>query len=312
MSRTCKIGVLLFPEFSNHCLANAIEPLRAANTFLGESYYRWEFLTVDGETVHSSSGLPVAPEKTLFDSTGGDYLFVLPSYEFRQFVKPKYLRALQSAAKRFENLVGMDTGSWLLAAAELLNQRKATIHWDELDNFAEAFPQIDVVEDRYVVDDNILSCGGVSTTFELILELISGQLGPMFRLEVAALFMHGERSKLFEPTLKPTGLQTIDAAVALMRRHLSEPVTVAEIARNSGCSQRKLEQLFRQRLRESPRTVYKRIRLQEARRQIEKSNYSVAEIADRCGYINASAMTRAFREEFAITPQKLRKKMSLS
>ena len=55
-----KIGILLFERFSNHCLANGVEPLRAANTLLGRDVYEWKFMSLDGAGVTSSSGLPVA------------------------------------------------------------------------------------------------------------------------------------------------------------------------------------------------------------------------------------------------------------
>jgi AraC family transcriptional regulator, carnitine catabolism transcriptional activator len=107
----------LFDRFSNHCLANAIEPLRAANTFAGRTLYRWSFLSLDGAQVTSSSGLPVQPDTTLARHPGGDYLFLMPSYGFRDQAGPATARALRSAARRFGALVGMDTGAWLLAAA---------------------------------------------------------------------------------------------------------------------------------------------------------------------------------------------------
>jgi hypothetical protein len=97
-SAPCRtVGVLLFDRFSNHCLANAIEPLRAANTFAGRTLYRWSFLSLDGAQVTSSSGLPVQPETTLARHPGGDYLFLMPSYGFRDQAGPATARALRSA-----------------------------------------------------------------------------------------------------------------------------------------------------------------------------------------------------------------------
>ena len=72
-----EVAVLLFPRFSNLCLANAVEPLRAANEILMREAYRWRFVTLDGETVESSSGLPVLPHGPLRDHPGGDHLVVL-------------------------------------------------------------------------------------------------------------------------------------------------------------------------------------------------------------------------------------------
>lgn len=306
-SETCRtVGVLLFDAFSNHCLANAIEPLRAANTLARKQLYRWQFLSLDGRGVVSSSGLPVQPEAALSHHGGGDYLFVMPSYEFAAHATERCARALRAAKKRYGSLVGMDMGSWLLAAAGLLDGRRATIHWDELSNFAETFPEVEVREDRVVQDGNILSCGGVTTTFDLVLSLIEQHHGPMLRLEVASLFMQGES------TAPPRAYKSVprnrrgEAAVAQMRRNIEVPLPIPEIARRVGLPQKALAEICTTQYGLGPRQLYQAIRLREARRLIEVTNQSIEEIAGRCGYLNASAMTRAFRVEFGITPKSLR------
>ena len=194
-SSTCRtVGVLLFDSFSNFCLANAVEPLRAANTLARKQLYRWQFLSIDGTVVTSSSGLPVQPEMPLGRHPGGDLLFVMPSYGFATHCTPACSKALRAASIRFRTLAAMDSGSWLLASAGLLAGRRATIHWDELELFAERFPDVEVLEDPTVADGNILSCGGASTAFELVLGLIEQHHGPMLRIEVASMFMAAGRS----------------------------------------------------------------------------------------------------------------------
>jgi transcriptional regulator GlxA family with amidase domain len=301
-----EIGVLLFDRFSNHCLANAIEPLRAANNLSGRSLYRWRFLSVDGKGVVSSSGLPVQPDAPLSRHQGGDYLFVMPSYGFREHAGAPTLRALRSAAGRFGALVGMDTGAWLLAAAGLLAGRRATIHWDEITPFAERFPDIDVREDRYVIDRDRITCGGVTTTFDLILDLIEAHHGAMLRLEVAALFLHSDRP-LAQRAGAPTGRTAVDAALSVMRRTVETPLPIAAVAQAAGLSQRALEAAFRDSLGLGPQSVYRSLRLREARRLAEGTAMSVAEIAGRCGYADPSALTRAFREEFGQSVRDLRR-----
>lgn len=300
-----RIGVLLFDQFSNHCLANAVEPLRAANGIAGRPLFGWQFLTLDGRPVVSSSGLPVTPHGALRDAAG-DELFVVSSYGHRKQMTPSALRGLAAAARRFETVVGMDTGAWLMAAAGLLDRRCATIHWDELTAFAEAFPDVEVREDRFVIDGDRVTCGGVTTTFDLILHMIDERHGSMLRLEVAALFMHGERSQLSEPGVRMTGAQKLDAAAALMRRNIEVPLSVDRIARQVGLSRRGLEVLFVRATGTSPAAVYRAIRLREARRLVEQTTHGIAEIATRSGYQDASAMTRAFRREFGTTPRRIR------
>ena len=158
-----RIGVLLFPSFSNHCLANAVEPLRGANTLSRRALYDWKFLGLDTAGVASSSGLIVQPQARLTDHPGGDALLVMPSYDFQRHATPDAQRALRAAAARFRCVAGLDTGSWLMAAAGLLDGRRATIHWDEMDSLAEAFPQVSVTPERFVIDgDRIIALCALS------------------------------------------------------------------------------------------------------------------------------------------------------
>jgi transcriptional regulator GlxA family with amidase domain len=304
---TQTIEVLLFEQFSNYCLANAIEPLRAANTLSGRTLYKWEFTTIDGGPVQSSSGLPVSPAKKLRDTAGGDYLFVMPSYGIRTHATLKTTRALRAAEPRFRHIAGFDTGSWLMACAGLLNGRCATIHWDELTAFEETFPQVKVTTDRVARDGRYLTCGGVTTAFDLVLDLIRQTNGEALYLEVASLFFHTDEAPTPLRSAMRGGQHLVDRATALMRQNLEVPLFMPDIAQQLCVSQRRLEQIFKTQFGATPRTVYKRLRLLAARRYVENADYPVAEIALRCGYQNAAAMTRAFVAEFAVTPSSLRR-----
>lgn len=303
----CSIGVLLFASFSNHCLANAVEPLRGANMLSRRALYDWQFLSLDGSDVASSSGLTVQPQGRLSDHPGGDFLLVMPSYDFERHATPGGLRALRAAAGRFRTVVGLDTGSYLMAAAGLLDGCSATIHWDELDTLAEHFPEINVTEDRFVIDGNRITCGGTTTTFELMLHLVGQHHGAMLRLEVAALFMHGEADPRADPMTRLPRDRLVQAAVSIMRRNIETPVPIGEIAARLRLSQRGLETHFGRETGLSPRAVYTALRLRQARLLAERTTLSVAEIATRCGYTDASAMTRAFRKEFGHAPSQLRR-----
>ncbi len=300
------IVVLLFERFSNHCLANAIEPLRAANDVSEQKLYSWEFASLKGGTVTSSSGLPVQTEK-LDDTHKGEMLFVMPSYGFEESARAHASRSLLSASKRFQRMVGMDMGAWALAAAGLLDGRKATIHWEELDRFAEAFPEVEVEPHRFLIEPDIATCAGAVTAFEMLLEMIAQSQGPMMRLDVAGLLMHGERNDFHAREFRPTGDQLVDGAVALMRRNLEEPLTIGAIADAVGQTQRQLEHLFDAKIGRAPLQVYKTLRLNEAARLSRSTRFSITEVAIRSGYSDPSALTRAFREQFGQTPSEMRR-----
>lgn len=312
---SCRVGkilshrfnILLFDGFSNHCLANMVEPLRASNTLSRQPLYDWRFCSVDGAAVHSSSGLAVTPDAALTDQRG-DVLVVMPSYGFLQLGTPPTLRALLAAAKRHAQVAGLDTGSWLMAQAGLLDGHRATIHWDELSRFEEAFPAVDVVQERYVVDGSRLTCSGAMAAFDLALALIRKDNGPLLSMEVSHLFMSRGRSDHYALPMQ-TEDTLVNRALAIMQANLETPLSITQVARKAGCTQKRLELRVQADLKTTPQALYRRLRLNLARRLTEETEQSIAEIASRSGYENASALTRAFKAEFGQTPSAFRKKV---
>ncbi|MVO17372.1 GlxA family transcriptional regulator [Parasedimentitalea huanghaiensis] len=295
--------ILLFDHFSNHCLANTVEPLRAANTLSRKSLYRWRFLTLNGDPVFSSSGMQVAPHGALRDGAGTT-LMVMPSYEFRNLDRWETTRGLRDAARRYTRLAGLDTGSWLLASAGLLDGYRATIHWEELTGFAERFPEVNAVRERYVIDGDRITCSGAMAAFDLTMHLIGEDNGQLLAMDVAQLFMTQDSARSHSSRSHTS--KTVDRASSIMLAHLERPLAISEVARRVGCTQRTLEHRMQAELKTTPQTVYRRLRLNLARKLVSDTDHPVSEIAGRCGYDNPSALTRAFKAEFSITPRQMR------
>ncbi|SLN10457.1 HTH-type transcriptional regulator CdhR [Falsiruegeria litorea R37] len=301
---TQHIGVLLFDGFSNHCLANTVEPLRAANMLSGRALYDWQFLSLDTGAVTSSSGLQVAPHQSLSQATG-DLLVVMPSYGFLSHSGWRTQAALRSAIGRFDTLVGMDTGSWLLAEAGLLDRHRATIHWEELIGFAERFPEVEAVRERFVIDRDRITCSGAMAAFDLVMHLIGRDQGQALALEVAQLFMTRDSARSHSGGAGPASM-FVNRALAIMQENLEHPIPIPEVARRVGRTQKVLETRMKEDLGASPAQVYRRLRLNLARKLVMESDLPIAEIALRSGYDDPSAMTRAFRKEFGKSPRALR------
>ena len=302
--KTTHIGLLLFDGFSNHCVANVIEPLRAANTLSGRTYYSWRYVTTDGAGVESSSGLRILPEVALSDMRG-DVLMVAPSYGFRALCRPDVIRSLRAAATRFDQVAGLDTGSWLLAEAGLLDGYRATIHPEEITTLAEHFSKVSVEQDRYVIDGNRITCSGAMAAFDLSLHMVLRDGGAKLALEVEQLFVTRDATTTpAEPVLGRS--KVVRAAIAIMNQHLETPVSIAQISSQLSCTQRRLEAAFKDETGITPQHVYRRQRLVLARRLAQSTRLPMAEIAVRSGYQDASAMARAFRSEFGLTPSQAR------
>ncbi len=303
---------LLLPRFSNHCLANALEPLRAANALSGQTLYRWQLVSLQSDSVSSSSGIQIRSTQTLANLERADALWVLSSYDYRRQSTPLLLTQLRRAARKVAVVGGLDTGSFLLAQAGLLDGHRATIHWQEMDAFQEQFPQVKTVADRFVIDRNRITAGGATTALDLMLHLIGERHGEALRLDVSALFIYdrphagGDPQRALHLAPAPAQAPAVASAIGIMEANLEEPLSIGEVGRRSGCTQRELERRFRRALDATPLFYYRHLRLAAARRMVLETERRVSEIAVRTGFGSASALTRAFREHFGDTPRSVR------
>ena len=300
-----EISILLFEKFSNHCLANILEPFRAANTLSNDALYQWRFYTLDGESVSSSSGLPIMPDGAFDPSNRIDDLFIVSSYDHLSLSTSKCLNVLRAARSNAKRIVGLDTGAWLMAAAGLLDGQKATIHWDIFDSFSEQFLSVETAKERFVVGKNVITCAGALAAFDLALRLIGEEHGEVLRLDVGALFMQAAQSTQGN-NQHGAPQSAVFRAMQLMQENLETPLSNREIAQRTGLGVKTLERRFLNEIGDPPGRIYKKTRLQAARNLVENTRLPISEISIRVGYENAAALSRAFRQLFNVTPQQLR------
>ena len=143
------VDFLLVPKFSMMAFAAAVEPLRVANRLAGKDLYGWRILTVDGAPVEASNGMSLIADGRLDGAADLPRLVVCAGFE----PQLHYDRALRAALRRIARAGGdlgaMDTGSFLLAWAGLLDFYRATTHWESLDSFQERFPRIQVTSSLF-------------------------------------------------------------------------------------------------------------------------------------------------------------------
>ncbi|MDU8913108.1 GlxA family transcriptional regulator [Aestuariicoccus sp. MJ-SS9] len=304
-TEACDIAFLLLPRFSNLCLSNCLEPLRAANSFLSAPHYRWQFLSVDGGVVRSSSDMPVQPGAGLADMAPVSRLYIISSYEHLAHDTAALRRALRRASARSGMVLGLDSGAWLMAAAGLLDGRQATIHWDLLEAFDERFHRVQAQRQSYVRDGDRVTCGGAMAAFDLTRDMIRRDLGPAITLDVEGLF----RPRAPAPDV-PQGDPLVARMVARMRARIEDPQPLPQLARDLGTTPRTLARRVQAATGQSPSALYRHLRLTAARQMIETGAASVTEVALRCGYEDPTALTRAFKARFGQSPQALRRTMA--
>ncbi|AFL52204.1 transcriptional regulator GlxA family with amidase domain [Sinorhizobium fredii] len=306
------VVVVVLPDSSIMSLASVLDPMRAANRVAGRPVFRWRLLSGDGQAVTLTCDIPISVDGRFSLPLAGDLLLVIGGFNLERHVGKRFLAALQECARHFDIVAGIESGCWLLGRSGLLNGRKATAHWEELEDFSQTFPALTVIGDRFVMDGKYWTSGGASPTFDMMLHLITERLGPALALDVASIFVYDQ---MHSPTdVQPfVSLGRIEArdpelagAIRLMERTLERPMTVAALARRLAISQRKLELLFAKGLSISPGAYYLRLRLQVAHRLVRDSGIPMRDIALRCGFDSLSAFSRAYRREYGASPLKMR------
>ncbi|WP_287159909.1 GlxA family transcriptional regulator [Mesorhizobium sp.] len=294
-------------------VAAVIEPLRAANRITGKRLYDWRLATLEGQAIETTAGISIPVDKAFDAAPSERPLFVVSSYNWQQHETQSTKRLLVRAARSRPMVAGVESGTWLLAAAGLLDGYKASIHWEDRELFASRFPGIEMVADRYVFDKNRMTTGGALPTLDMMLEIIRRRQGHATALEVARSFLY-ERDpsvrEMLPPTTTTIGVadSRLARAIKIMEDSLAHPVPVEEIASRVNISSRHLQTLFQQAFNVSPHVHYLALRLNAARRLVIESRIDLAVISENVGFSAPSVFSRAYRNQFGESPTATRKR----
>ncbi len=304
-----RVGFLLLPKFSLMAFSSAAEPLRAANRLSGRTLYRWRLLSADGEPVESSNGMRSVVDSAIAAAPALDVVLVLASFEPERGCTRAVLQFLQRQRRAGAVLGGIDTGSYALAAAGLLDGYPATVHWEQLDLFRERFPGVRSTQDLFVMQARRWSAAGGTACIDLMLNVIDAQHGRALATAVADQFVYSrireggsaqrmplrERLRVRNPRLL--------RAVELMEQRIEDPLSTREIAARVGISLRELERLFRRWLGRTPASFYRQLRLERAHALLQASERSVTDIGVLCGFNSLASFSRCYKALYGRAPR---------
>ncbi len=292
-------------------LASALEPLRDVKMRGLNEGLNWQVSSLDGDRVTSSSGLNVMPDGQ-FDPTKTDrFLVLVAGYHVHEQITPDLLQKTRLAARNSSMILAVDAATWILASAGLLDGHKATIHWQELETFAEGFPKIEVSTARFVRSGRYITCGGASTALDMILSLIQEHFGAAAAFDASTMFIYdpGRQNEMGRGAvrLREQGSPKLLAALDVMAENIENPLTTFELAERSSLSERSLNRLFQRELGLTPGKYYRLFRLKRARTLAQDTQLSQEQIALRCGFASGVSLSRSFRAEFGVSIQEIRR-----
>jgi len=301
-------GFLLIPQFSMVCLGTAVEAMRQANRQAREQLYDWILITHDGAPARPSCGLELTPVKAIGEVEACANIVAVGGLDSHLFGDRKTLSWLRRLARQGANIGAMSTGSHLLAQAGLLDGYRCTIHWEDLEAFAERHPDLDVTGEIFEIDRSRFTCSGGTASLDLMLHHIGVRHGHELAAKVSEQYMHErirdrhDHQRMNLRSRFGVAHPKLVAVIQRMEENLEEPMSRAALARDVGLSTRQLERLFRKYLKRTPTRFYLEFRLDRARLLLRQTTMSVLDVALACGFVSASHFSKCYREHFGRTP----------
>ncbi len=304
-----RVGFLLIPNFSMLAFASAIEPLRAANRMAGEQLFSWVIATPDGGAVSASNGVVVAGGSGPEILQDCRIVFACSGLDIKSLATREILNVIRRLDRNGAIIGAICTGTYLMAAAGLLDDRRCTIHWENIDGLAEEFPLLEITNELFEIDDTRITCSGGTASLDMILYLISQIHGPGLAAQVSEQFIHdrirdpSDRQRMELRARLGVSHPKLLAVVNFMEEGLEEPYSQTELASKAHLSTRQLERLFRKYLSTTPTRYYLNLRLARARHLLRQTSMSILSIALACGFVSASHFSKCYREVYGRTPR---------
>jgi transcriptional regulator GlxA family with amidase domain len=309
---TREIAVLVFPSFQLLDAAGPITAFEAAGHGTAPLAYRLRVIARAAGPVTSSSVVQLIAEA--FGDDPPDTLIVAGGWGTREASAcADTLAYVRATAGRARRIASVCSGAFILAAAGLLDGRRATTHWGRAAEFARTYPQIRVEPDRiFIRDGTVWTSAGITAGIDLALALVAEDLGEEAAKRTAQqLVVYHRRpggqsqfSALLE-TDRPGS--RFSPLLAWARERLDERLPVERLADRAAMSPRHFARAFAAETGMTPAKAIERLRLETSRERVESGSEPIELVAACTGFGDPERMRRAFIRAFGQPPQALRR-----
>ncbi|MEV0252778.1 helix-turn-helix domain-containing protein [Streptomyces sp. NPDC050732] len=279
----------------------------------GERLYEVRTCAVTGPgMIRTDADFPIGAPHGPEELARADTVIVPASHEEDESLTPSALptqlaRALENAAGA-ARLASICTGAFVLAAAGLLDGRRATTHWLSTDLFARRFPSVTVDPDVLYVDEGrILTSAGEAAGVDLCLHLIRGDHGAAVAADVARRTVvpphrEGGQAQYIQRPVTPAQSTSTGAARAWAQARLHEPLTLRQLADQASMSVRTFSRRFREETGLTPMQWLTQRRLDRARELLESTDHTVDRVATEAGFGTAASLRAHFVAGVGVAP----------
>jgi transcriptional regulator GlxA family with amidase domain len=305
-----RIVIVGFPSAQILDITGPLEVFSTASRFLRIPRYATHLVSTDGGSVLSSSGLAFATEPIEQVVGDIDTLVVSGGRDMDEAAADsKLVDNIQRLAAQSRRVASVCSGAFLLAAAGLLDGRRATTHWAECEDLERAYPSISVEPDAiYVQDGNVWTSAGVTAGIDLALALVADDYGRKAAATVARrLVVYLRRSggqAQFSAVLAAQSAndEPIRDLLDWIPDNLTADLSIPAMAARTHLSDRQFSRVFKSEVGITPAEHVEAVRMEAACRLLETTALGIEEIARACGFGTPETMNRAFRRRLDTTP----------
>ncbi len=303
---------VLLDKFSMLSFASALDSLRIANRMSNRELYSWILLGEGGDVVSCSAGTTFKLDDDLIELGRDDVILMCGGVDVQVSTTKKILNWLRREARKGLKIAGLCTGAYTMAKAGLLDGKKATIHWENADSFAEEFDEVELTKSVFLHEGNRMTTAGGTSSIDLMLKVIAEDHGEELANAVADQMIYSsirtdqDTQRLSTPTRIGVRHPKLSQVIQMMEKNIEEPISPSILAKDVGMSTRQLERLFRRYLNRSPKRYYMELRLQKARNLLMQTDMSVINVALACGFASPSHFSKCYRAHYNTTPYRER------
>lgn len=223
------------------------------------------------------------------------------------------------ASRRARRTVSVCTGAYLLAAAGILDDRRATTHWAHCEDLARSYARVRIDPDPVFVNDGpVWTSAGITAGIDLALALVEEDLGPRVALAAArelVVFLKrpGGQSQFSSAlSAQQAARPQLRELQAWIAGHLDEELTVGALAERALMSERSFARAFHREVGQTPAAYVEALRIERARTLLEDGAPSLDAVAAAVGFASAEVLRRAFHRRVGVSPAEYRDRFRLT
>jgi transcriptional regulator GlxA family with amidase domain len=311
-----RIVVVLVPPVDELDLVGPLQVFNSINRLAARPIYTIEVVTsADRLNVAGESGILTFVARTHFGKVNGacDSVLLVCGLASRSLRDPQLSAWLKKMSPRVRRLGAVCVGAFLLAEAGLLNGRRATAHWKFGRELASRYPEVRVEhEPLWVKDGNIYTCAGISAGIDLALAWVEEDCGAALAHEAArelVLFLRrpgGQPQVSVSLAAQASEMASIRELQIWIAEHLQRRLSIDDLADRMAMSVRHFERVFTREVGTTPSQYVLQLRVETARRQLERTRDGLKQVAAAAGFRSVLLMRRAFVRLLGITPTRYR------